>query len=243
MDIEPEVKEPEVICQQMEETRASLADKLETLEQQVVETVRGATCAVTETVETVKEAVQETVSTVQDSVSNAFDLNHHVESHPWAMFAGSVAVGFIAGKMLPSSNGSSTFYSNDGQPITMTRKAQRFMPESEGDGERKPYSPRSREEKSWFGLGDTFQSEINKLKGLAVGTMLGLVRDFVSQSAPEQLRPRLQEVMDSITTKLGGETLEGPLVDTATAFQSERRSRYEECNTPEMGRSMDPAYR
>lgn len=233
--------EPEVICQQMEETRASLADKLETLENKVVETVSGATCAVTETVETVKEAVQETVSTVQETVSNAFDLNHHVQCHPWAMVAGSVAVGFIAGKMLPPEERSTTFQSNDGESYRMTRQAQRFMPESEGDKE--PYS-RGREEKSsWFGLGESFQPEINKLKRLALGTLLGLVRDFVSESAPPQLRPRLQEVMNNFTTKLGGETVEGPLMSAESTERSGSYGYHEECNTPEMGRPVGSAYR
>ena len=53
MDHEPE----EVIKQQMLETRASLTDKLETLEQQVAGTVHSAKAAVTDTVDSVKEAV------------------------------------------------------------------------------------------------------------------------------------------------------------------------------------------
>ena len=38
--------ESEVIRQQMDETRSALSDKVELLEQQVVETVHGATTAV-----------------------------------------------------------------------------------------------------------------------------------------------------------------------------------------------------
>src|SRR5713226_6434711 len=89
MDNEPE----EVIKQQMLETRASLAEKLETLEQQVVGTVHSATSAVTDTVESVKDAVQHTVEAVKDT----FDLSHHVREHPWLMVGGSVTVGFAAG--------------------------------------------------------------------------------------------------------------------------------------------------
>jgi phosphate uptake regulator len=70
---------PEVIRLQMEETRASLSEKLETLEQQVVGTVQDARAAVTDTVETVKEAVHETVETVKDT----FDIGAQMQRHPW----------------------------------------------------------------------------------------------------------------------------------------------------------------
>jgi ElaB/YqjD/DUF883 family membrane-anchored ribosome-binding protein len=100
--------ESEVIRQQMEETRTSLAEKLETLEQQVVGTVQGATTAVADTVESVKDAVQETVSTVQESVHDALDLSRHVERHPWAMVGGSVALGYLAGRLLGRAAGDQT---------------------------------------------------------------------------------------------------------------------------------------
>ena len=65
--------EPEVIRQQMEETRSALTDKIERLEHQVVGTVQNTTRAVNDTVENVKEAVQETVSTVKDTVSGTVE--------------------------------------------------------------------------------------------------------------------------------------------------------------------------
>src|ERR1700681_3970542 len=80
--------ETEVIKHQMEETRTSLTDKLETLENQVVETVQETTTAVADTVENVKEAVQETVN-----------LRHQVERHPWPMLGLSVATGYLAGRL------------------------------------------------------------------------------------------------------------------------------------------------
>jgi ElaB/YqjD/DUF883 family membrane-anchored ribosome-binding protein len=99
--------ESQVIHQQMAETRTALQDKLETLEQQVKETVQNATEAVTETVSTVKEVVHETVETVKESVQDTvetvketFDLRQQVERHPWTMFFGAAAIGFIGGRLL-----------------------------------------------------------------------------------------------------------------------------------------------
>jgi len=103
--------EPELIRDQMQETRTALTEKLEALESQVSGTVQSATAAVTETVEavkstvaetvgTVKDSVQETVSTVKESVKDAFDLPAHIERHPWAAMLGSVAVGYLGGRVL-----------------------------------------------------------------------------------------------------------------------------------------------
>jgi len=117
--------EMEVTKRQMEETRASLAAKLDTLESKVTETVQGATDAVNtvkstveSTVETVKESVEDTVSGIRDtvqgtvsgfkesvqdtvqSVKSAFDLEAHYQQHPWLMIGGSVALGFVGGMIL-----------------------------------------------------------------------------------------------------------------------------------------------
>ena len=62
--------EPEVIKQQMEETRSSLADKLETLEQHVLGTVHDTTSAVSNTAEMVTDAVEGTVESVKETVEN-----------------------------------------------------------------------------------------------------------------------------------------------------------------------------
>ncbi len=87
--------------------RASLTEKLETLEHQIVETVQGATSAMTETVENVKEAVHDTVSEVKstvnetvDTVKSTFDIPHHFRRHPWLMLGGAVAVGYLASRIL-----------------------------------------------------------------------------------------------------------------------------------------------
>src|SRR5262249_25091040 len=93
--------------QQMEETRSALTEKLQTLENQVVETVSEANTAVVQTVETVKEAVHDTVETVKgtvedtvESVKSAFDISQHVDRHPWLMMGGAVALGYLGGCVL-----------------------------------------------------------------------------------------------------------------------------------------------
>src|SRR4051794_2704569 len=88
--------ESEVICNQMEETRTALQDKLESLEQHVSNTVQGASDAVTDTVDSVKSAVQDTVDSVKESLS----VRYQVERHPWTMFLGAALVGFVGARLL-----------------------------------------------------------------------------------------------------------------------------------------------
>ena len=48
-------------------------------------------------------------------------------------------------------------------------------------------------------LARQFAPELDKLKGLAVGAVVGLIRDMVKQSLPDELGGRLSEVLDDTT--------------------------------------------
>lgn len=102
---------PELIEQQMEQTRESLTEKVSQLEQQVVDRIQSATDAVQETVQSVRSAVEDTVSSVtgtvkdgvesmSEGVKEAMDVRKHVREHPIPMVCGATAVGFITGMLL-----------------------------------------------------------------------------------------------------------------------------------------------
>jgi len=192
---------PEVIRLQMEETRASLSEKLETLEQQVVGTVQDARAAVTDTVETVKDAVQGTVESVKDT----FDVGRQMERHPWAMLGGAIAVGFIGGKLfdrleppLPyMANGTAAPVYDRPPAATSEFTAPVSEPEEKDGG---------------HSLLRQFEPEIAKLKGLAVGAVMGVMRDMISGSIPEPLKPQISDVINSLTMKLGGEPVHGEII-------------------------------
>jgi ElaB/YqjD/DUF883 family membrane-anchored ribosome-binding protein len=248
--------ESEVIRQQMEETRASLAEKLETLEQQVVGTVQGTTAAVTETVDTVKEGVQETVETVKNTVQEAvgavketFDIPRQVERHPWAMMGGAVALGYVAGYLYTRSQdrsrmpgwASSPSLRESGWSTPAPERSlapQRFEDRPVPPAPSPPEPPRS----SWLSeLNKMFGNEINQLKGLAIGAAMGIVRDMVTRSAPPQLEGQLTNMMDSITNKLGGQPMEGPVLnfDDNSAHSGVSHERH----YAEMGRPLGSAQR
>jgi hypothetical protein len=163
----------------MQETRRDLAEKLETLEQQV-----------TDTVATVREAVQDTVGAVRDS----FDLPLQVRRHPWLMVGASMAVGYAGARLLEGL---------EVEPALAEGPAPRPMMNG-------PVAPR--EGRPAFAFPHTFADEIDKLKALAIGTALGAARDMIVESASPELAPRLAEIIDGFTSKLGGDVIPGPVL-------------------------------
>lgn len=179
--------EPEMIRQQMVGTRTALSNKLAMLQNRAVTAAEGASTALVETVETIQESVEQTVRAVRglaqgtlETVKDACDLPRHVERRPWTMVAGAAALGFLGGRLWHTSG----------------REAKTAV-----GGAREP---------SWLSaLGETFQPELAQLKGLAVGTVLGVVRDLVTQAVPAPMERNVCDAIDGITVKLGGQPLRG----------------------------------
>jgi hypothetical protein len=63
-------------------------------------------------------------------------------------------------------------------------------------------------------LAHKFEPELQEIKSLAIGAVGALVRDIVKGSVPDPLAPRLEDVINRITTKLGGEAIPEPLLTT-----------------------------
>jgi len=210
--------ESEVIHQQMDETRSALQDKLETLEQQVKNTVQDATDAVSDTVATVKDAVEDTVETVKDTVHDTvetvkgtFDIVGHVQAHPWPMVLGATAVGFVVGRLLSPRLSPST--------SSVAELANRPVGIPTGNGfamaQHAMIEPAEPKKSWWSWLNDHYGEEIGRLKGLALGTIGGMVRDMATASAPPSMATQIKEVVDSTTVKLGGQVVEGPILSPA----------------------------
>ncbi len=93
-------RESEVLKCQIEQTRCNLAEKLDMLEERVVE---PAATAMTESVTKVKEAVENTAEAVQNTmtkVTETFDLATHVRNYPLRMMGAGVAAGYVLGQFL-----------------------------------------------------------------------------------------------------------------------------------------------
>ncbi len=227
-----EPNEPEVIREQMQETRTALTEKLDTLQQKVADTVESITTPVTETVQTVKEAVSDTVESVKETVSGTvetvketFDLSRQVERHPWPMMLGSFATGFLLGKILPSpferewtagraSDDVAAGMSAAGHPHNGFHRA---LDRREMERElEKEEAPRAEGPGLLSGLADKFSGELDQLKGMAIAAGVGLVRDLITQSVHGEMGDRIKGWMDHLTESLGGKPFREPLVNPAS---------------------------
>jgi len=209
-----------MIRQHMEAQRAALDEKLETLENKILSTVDCAREAVAETVTSVKEGVKDsvdsvkgTVETSMHAVQDTFDLPAQVNRHPWAIFGGAVAAGFVAGCILnrtstraPASaaTGAVARPAPTAAPTAAPRTAVAWMHPSE---EHVPSGPPASRETWADHMARLFAPEFQRLKSLAVGALMGVVREMVSEPLPDPMRPQAKEILDNITTKLGGEVM------------------------------------
>jgi ElaB/YqjD/DUF883 family membrane-anchored ribosome-binding protein len=188
--------QPDVIRQQIEETRSSLTEKLETLEAEVKgtvqsarETVESAKEAVEETLSTAKETVQgtitsvkETVQSAKESVKRTFDIPYQVDRHPWAMMGLSLVSGVLAGALL-------------GRRTSPDRRLARRMSEASREPllreETAPAAAWSRlthEEPGRPGFMDKLTGqlagEVEKAKDLAIKTVVEVVDNVIQRSVP-----------------------------------------------------------
>ena len=226
----------------MDETRTALTDKIATLEQQVVDTVQGASAGVMETVEVLKDAVQDTVQNVRDSVGetvenvrDTFSVEKQVQNRPWTVLAVSAGLGFAVGYLVTPSRkrGSRRAHGPEGfqraepqtrdafsdyQPLTAApatssngagRASQEARPEPTPAVSAAPAAPAA--PGILDNLTHAFEGEISVLKGLAVGALGGAIRDFVVPQIPPAFKEKAQEIIDGVTTKLGGEPIHGPI--------------------------------
>jgi ElaB/YqjD/DUF883 family membrane-anchored ribosome-binding protein len=242
-------QEPEVIQHELEETRHALAEKLEQIGEKisgtvetvsetvnevtetvtnVTETLEGTVQAVAQTVSGTVESVKDTVSTVgekaQETVENikqAFNLSEQVRRHPWIWLGGSVATGFVVGKMLTphrhQTPEAEAFTRGNGyhassaesqpQPQESSRWNEQSHSEPAAESSWQPHAP------SWLsGLLEQFQPELNKLKELALGTVFGVARDMIAHAVPESLKDQVQSVFNDFTEKAGGKPIQGSVL-------------------------------
>jgi len=239
------LNEQELIQQEMEKTRGSLAEKLEALEEHVTdtvasttgavqetthsvqETVTGAVDAVKETVAAVTDKVEETMSTVTDkfqetvkTVSDSFNLRLQMERHPWVVLGGAVAAGYLLCSSLPAESESMA-------PVSTNPASPPPARESWGD------RPSARNSGTFGGSdsGGLWSDAISHLRDLGVSYLMGLVRDLAKQELPEVVGQRVAEEVDALTAKMGTQPIPGPVLqqtepaDVASDRRGDSRER------------------
>jgi ElaB/YqjD/DUF883 family membrane-anchored ribosome-binding protein len=181
---------------EMQETRAALADKLETLHERVVGTVETAQA----TVEQIGETVQETMHAARRTL----DLKYHTERRPWTMVGLSVLTGAVAGYLAtrPSCAVRAAGPAEAFQYSTLTAHESSSCPVPESPPQMFHQSP------------DRFAEEWDRVRSVAVGVGMALAREWLKDAAPGFADP-IEQVMNSATVKLGGVAIEGRLIGMA----------------------------
>src|SRR5438132_2924085 len=248
--------ESEVIQQQMRQTRQALSEKLECLEDKVMGTVKSVTSSVEsvteaaretvnaakqtvqDTLQTARQTVHETVASAQetmhgavDAVRHGLDVQRHVQEHPWTMMGASFAAGFLGGYLWQRTPQPMAAGARAPAEAGGARKARSATPNGHGKRDGAKTTP-SRMRGALSGMAETFAPELAKLKGLGIGALFGVIRDVVSRSVPETIAPRLEEVIDDLTAKLGGEPIPGPVVPGLVGNDA-HHSSCESCKMPD----------
>jgi ElaB/YqjD/DUF883 family membrane-anchored ribosome-binding protein len=256
--------QPEVIQQELDETRSALAEKLEIIGERisgtvenVTDSVESVTTAVENTVEAISDTVESVGESAQDTVAavrHAFDIPAQVRQHPWLWLAGSVAAGFVAGKFLIPSGESRRrepqreHDSHYGRSYAGQAAGDFFSEHAHRDRHNGFSTPPAEssaepsESKSWLtSLAERFGPEINKLKGLALGTLFGVTRDMIAQSLPQSLKTEVVTVIDDITETAGGHPIRGHVLDESSDADNPKGVNDGESNDTEMGRPVGAA--
>jgi len=202
------------IKEHMAETRVSLTDKVEKLEDTLLGTVQETLQSAENVVENVTQTVEQTVETVKESVQGSVEAVRETVQETVHSVRGVLVL--CGGRLV----GGARLWRQDrrqrreASPAAGTGTFSAPMPAAAPARAREPEPPPEAERGSWLGqLGETFGSEIAKLKGLALGATFGLLRDMVTRSVPEEMKSQLTDVFNDVTTKLGGKVIRGPLVD------------------------------
>jgi len=221
--------ETDVIRNQMLETRTSLTEKLEALQETVVTAVQDTTESVTDTVQNVKEAVQDTVSNVSetvqdtvDTVKSTFDISKQVQEHPWACMGGAVALGYLGGSLLPSartvaqaagsaaSSAAGAVSSNfSGSNVASSHfSSSGGVPSPSHGSYQSRGSNQSAGSSLLSGLTEALNPLIHELEGMAIGTLAGMVGHMALEQTPENLKSQVKEFIEKTNSTLGGKPIQ-----------------------------------
>jgi ElaB/YqjD/DUF883 family membrane-anchored ribosome-binding protein len=193
--------ELEVIRHQMEEKRASLAEKLGVLEDEVLQTVHQATAAVSNTVQDVTDAVdtvKQTVEQTVESVKESLDFRDAIRQHPWTALGVSFAAGFAGGYMLESPSWQGVREAGR-HPQTNGFSSESYRASTSGGTESSSSLTSS--------LGSAGAEALQNIKGMAIGTLMGVLGKLVGDVVPESMKTDVNRVFEDFNTRLGGKKL------------------------------------
>ncbi len=166
------------------------------------------------TVQSAQETVEDSIQMAKDTVATVkrnFDIKYQVEQHPWAIVGGCFLAGLALGGLFlrvrrRSRQAPNRLAGNETPRAGSPRLFAERRSNDSFDTAAPPPRPHSlaANRPGFFGQ---FQEEIDKVKGMAIGYFLGLARDSIKDAVP-QLASQIEDVMNSVTTKLGSKPVQ-----------------------------------
>jgi len=144
-------------------------------------------------------------------VKHTFDLARQVDQHPWAMFAGATALGFIGTRLLSRAMTPASPAAISASTATAVAPA---PPHGNGFGITSNANAAPAPQQTWWSfIADHYGEELAKVKGLAIASAAGVAREMLIANAAPPIADRIKEVIDGITSKLGAKPIEGPILN------------------------------
>jgi gas vesicle protein len=207
----------------VQETVEQVKDTVQSTVETVKETVQDTLETVKDTVQGTVEAVKESVASTVEAVKHTFDVREHVQNYPWLMFGGSVVTGFVIGSTLPSlMRGGASSMSSFVNYMSPPRKngANRGngavkAPAASAEATTARFSEPAPAEAKPSAFASLLGGEMSKLKGLALGTVATILREILEDKMPGDLGKQLAQMVSDVNGKLGGETIQGPILKRA----------------------------
>jgi hypothetical protein len=171
-----------------------------------------------------RETVKETMTSTMEAMQHSFDLKYQVQQHPWMMIGGAAASGFLIGRLLSGESHVSANLASRGTPRTGPPDGS--LP-TEASAAQTGGNSRVEEIGLLGRLTHQLHDELAQVKGLAIGAVFALLRDWAVRQFSGNLAPQIHELLDNMTTKLGGTRFKGPVVENLSAIFGARSSGQE----------------
>jgi len=206
--------ESQVIQGRIDETRASLAGKLEelgTMGATVGDRLEGAAASAGQAIDVVNDTVQAVKSGVV-SMRESCSITKHVEKRPWTMLAGATALAFVGSSIQRRRSVFRTNSPKRGSSPAAARRARAEEPPAPRKDSRPQRPQPGAAQARGGGFGDVFRGEIAQLRGLALGMLFGVLRDALKDSVSKPVGQHVDDVIDGLTNRMGGKPVTGRML-------------------------------
>jgi len=164
-----------------EENSITLGSKIDETKSSLQEKFHTLKNEVSSTMAAASDNVQETVETIKKS----FSLTHHIENHPLAALGISVAIGYLLYSIVDSAKSSESFTKTQSNETDLKPDI------------KKSYSKIS-------SIAERYAPEMNAIRGLAIGSGLGLLGNVISDVFPSSIRPEVNRIFEDFKAKATG---------------------------------------